>query len=654
LSGPGQDPRQPGPAAGAGPGGDVQGEAPASPRHDPRVQALALAALGVVFGDIGTSPLYAMKEVFSEAYAVTATHDHVLGAVSLVFWALMLVVSVKYVMFILRADNRGEGGIMALIALVLRGTEAPGDAGKRRLLMILGIFGAALFYGDGAITPAISVLSAVEGLEVIAPALSSWVLPITLGVLTGLFLIQRKGTGAVGRLFGPITLAWFLALGTGGIASIVQTPEVLAAVHPGYGLAFLVEQRFSAVFVLGAVVLAVTGAEALYADMGHFGRRPIRIAWFGLVLPALILTYFGQAALMLRDPTSIRNPFYLMFPDWAQAPMLLLATAATVIASQAVISGAFSMTRQAIQLGYCPRLAIVHTSENEIGQVYIPWVNWMLLAAVIALVLGFQSSGALASAYGIAVTGTMAIDTVLAAVVFRRIWGWSYLRTGAFLTVFLAIDLAFFGANTLKVLDGGWFPLMLGLVGFTLLTTWKRGRELLMGSLRESAIDLKTFIEGLTRHPPSRVEGTGVFLTADRDGVPHALLHNLLHNKVLHERVFLLTVVIADVPYVASDQRITIEPLGNGFYRVLIHFGFRDIPDVPAALARLPAAGQPFEMMETSFFLSRETVVPTVKAGMALWRERLFSTMARNAGSAATYFRLPPNRVIELGTQVEI
>jgi KUP system potassium uptake protein len=357
---------------------------------------------------------------------------------------------------------------------------------------------------------------------------------------------------------------------------------------------------------------------------------------------------------MLRDPTSIRNPFYLMFPDWAQAPMLLLATAATVIASQAVISGAFSMTRQAIQLGYCPRLAIVHTSENEIGQIYIPWVNWMLLAAVIALVLGFQSSGALASAYGIAVTGTMAIDTVLAAVVFRRIWGWSYLRTGAFLGVFLAIDLAFFGANTLKVLDGGWFPLALGLIGFTLLTTWKRGRELLMGSLRESAIDLKTFIEGLSRHPPARVDGTGVFLTADRDGVPHAMLHNLLHNKVLHERVFLLTVVIADVPYVAPDRCIAIESLGNGFFRVLIHFGFRDIPDVPAALSALPAAGQPFEMMETSFFLSRETVVPTVKAGMALWRERLFATMARNAGSAAAYFRLPPNRVIELGTQVEI
>jgi len=652
LSAPAQDP--PPPATAPAAGSCAPGEAPTGARHDPRVQALALAALGVVFGDIGTSPLYAMKEVFSEAYAVTATHDHVLGAVSLVLWSLMLVVSVKYVMFIMRADNRGEGGIMALIALVLRGTEAPGDAGKRRLLMILGIFGAALFYGDGAITPAISVLSAVEGLNVIAPALSSWVLPITLGVLTGLFLIQRKGTGAVGRLFGPITLAWFLALGLGGIASIVQTPEVLAAVHPGYGLAFLVEQRFSAVFVLGAVVLAVTGAEALYADMGHFGRRPIRIAWFGLVLPALMLNYFGQAALMLRDPTSIRNPFYLMFPDWAQAPMLLLATAATVIASQAVISGAFSMTRQAIQLGYCPRLAIMHTSENEIGQVYIPWVNWMLLAAVIALVLGFQSSGALASAYGIAVTGTMAIDTVLAAVVFRRIWGWSRLRTGAFLGIFLAIDLAFFGANTLKVLDGGWFPLALGLIGFTLLTTWKRGRELLMGSLRESAIDLRSFIEGLACHPPSRVEGTAVFLTADRDGVPHAMLHNLLHNKVLHERVFLLTVVIADVPYVAHDQCIAVEPLGNGFHRVLIHFGFRDIPDVPAAMARLPAVGQPFEMMETSFFLSRETVVPTVKSGMSLWRERLFSTMARNAGSAAAYFRLPPNRVIELGTQVEI
>ena len=630
------------------------GDAPGGARHDPRVQALALAALGVVFGDIGTSPLYAMKEVFSEAYAVTATHDHVLGAVSLVLWALMLVVSVKYVMFIMRADNRGEGGIMALIALVLRGTEAPGDAAKRRLLMILGIFGAALFYGDGAITPAISVLSAVEGLNVIAPSLSSWVVPITLAVLIGLFLIQRKGTGTVGRWFGPVTLAWFLALGAGGIASIAQTPEVLAALNPAYGLAFLIEQRFSAVFVLGAVVLAVTGAEALYADMGHFGRRPIRLAWFGLVLPALMLNYFGQAAVMLRDPTTIRNPFYLMFPEWALIPMLLLATAATVIASQAVISGAFSMTRQAIQLGYCPRLAIVHTSENEIGQVYIPWVNWMLLAAVIALVLGFQSSGALASAYGIAVTGTMAIDTLLAAMVFRRIWGWSRLRTGVFLGIFLVIDLAFFGANMLKVFDGGWFPLTLGLIGFTLLTTWKRGRELLMNGLRESAIDLKSFVQGIGHHPPARVEGTGVFLTADRDGVPHALLHNLLHNKVLHQRVFLLTVVIKDVPYVPPDRCLAVEAMDNGFFRVLIHFGFRDVPDVPAVLARLPSVGHTFEMMETSFFLSRETVVPTVKVGMALWRERLFATMARNAGSAATYFRLPPNRVIELGTQVEI
>jgi KUP system potassium uptake protein len=639
-------------AAPADSSGAVDCEAPV---HAPRPTApLALAALGVVFGDIGTSPLYAMKEVFSEAYAVTATHDHVLGAVSLVFWALILVVSIKYVMFIMRADNRGEGGIMALIALVLRGTDAKRDAGKRRLLMILGIFGAALFYGDGAITPAISVLSAVEGLNVIAPALSGWVVPITLAVLIALFMIQSRGTGAVGKLFGPITLVWFLALGVGGITSIVQTPEVLAALHPGYGSAFLHEQGLAALFVLGAVVLAVTGAEALYADMGHFGRGPIRLAWFGVVLPALVLNYYGQAALMLRDPTAIRNPFYLMFPDWAQIPMLLLATAATVIASQAVISGAFSMTRQAVQLGYCPRLAIAHTSEREIGQVYLPWINWMLLAAVVALVLGFQSSSALASAYGIAVTGTMAIDTVLAAVVFRRIWGWSYLRTFGFLSVFLTIDLAFFGSNTLKLLDGGWFPLTLGLVVFTLLTTWKRGRELLMNGLREGAIDLKPFIAGVEKHPPQRVAGTGVFLTADRDGVPHALLHNLLHNKVLHERVLMLTVVIEDVPYIAHEQCMQVEALGAGFHRVLIHYGFRDVPDVPAALELLPRHALEFSMMETSFFLSRETVVPTVKKGMALWRERLFAAMARNSGSAATYFRLPPNRVIELGSQVEI
>ena len=626
----------------------------AHPHQDPRVAAMALAALGVVFGDIGTSPLYAMKEVFSEAYAVTATHDHVLGAVSLVFWALMMVVSVKYVAFVMRADNRGEGGIMALIALVLRGTDAKKDASKRRMLMLLGIFGAALFYGDGAITPAISVLSAVEGLDVIAPQLSDWVIPITLTVLIALFVFQRKGTGAVGALFGPVTLVWFLALGIGGIASIMQTPEVLAALNPSYGVSFLHEQRLSALFVLGAVVLAVTGAEALYADMGHFGRKPIRVAWFGMVLPCLVLNYYGQAALMLRDPSAIRNPFYLMFPDWAQIPMLLLATAATVIASQAVISGAFSMTRQAMQLGYCPRLAVSHTSADAIGQIYIPWINWMLLGAVIALVLGFRSSTALASAYGIAVTGTMAIDTVLAAMVFRRIWGWGYLRTYLFLAVFLSIDLAFFGANTLKIFEGGWFPITLGIVGFTLLTTWKRGRELLMSGLRESAIELKPFIDGIARHPPQRVPGTGAFLTADRDGVPHALLHNLLHNKVLHERVFLLTVVIEDVPYVAADRCMQIEPMSGGFHRIIIHFGFRDVPDVPAALEGLPALGQPFSMMETSFFLSRETVVPTVKVGMALWRERLFAAMVRNAGSAAAYFRLPPNRVIELGTQVEI
>ncbi len=638
-------------------GSDASGHAAAThaPAAAPRRNApLALAALGVVFGDIGTSPLYAMKEVFSEAYSVTATHDHVLGAVSLVFWALMLVVSVKYVVFIMRADNRGEGGIMALIALVLRGTDAREDATKRRLLMILGIFGAALFYGDGAITPAISVLSAVEGLNVVAPALSDWVVPITLAVLIALFVIQSRGTGAVGTLFGPITLGWFLALGAGGLASIVQTPEVLGALHPGFGIAFLREQGLAALFVLGAVVLAVTGAEALYADMGHFGRAPIRLAWFGVVLPALVLNYYGQAALMLRDPTAIRNPFYLMFPDWAQLPMLLLATAATVIASQAVISGAFSMTRQAVQLGYCPRLAIAHTSEREIGQVYLPWINWMLLAAVVALVLGFQSSTALASAYGIAVTGTMAIDSVLAAMVFRRIWGWSYLRTFCFLGVFLTIDLAFFGANTLKILDGGWFPLTLGLIVFTLLTTWKRGRELLLRGLREGAIDLAPFVAGLEQHPPQRVPGTGVFLTADRDGVPHALLHNLLHNKVLHERVLMLTVSIGDVPYIAPEQRLEVEPLGASFYRVLIRYGFRDVPDVPAALEELPRHGLEFSMMETSFFLSRETVVPTVKKGMALWRERLFAAMVRNAGSAAAYFRLPPNRVIELGSQVEI
>ena len=614
--------------------------------------ALAVAAVGVVFGDIGTSPLYTMKEVFHGAHGIAPTHDSVLGALSLVLWALLIVVSLKYVVFIMRADNRGEGGIMALLALTLK--NSPRNTRSRWLLMSMGLFGAALFYGDGVITPAISVLSAVEGLELAAPGLEPYVIPVTLMVLVGLFLIQRKGTASVGALFGPVMLVWFLTLALLGIINIVKVPEVLHAVNPFYGLQFFVEHKWHAFLALGAVVLAVTGGEALYADMGHFGRMPIRAAWFGFVLPALLLNYFGQGALLIHQPAAIENPFYLLAPTWALYPMIALATLATVIASQAVISGAFSVTRQAIQLGYCPRLEIQHTSEKEIGQVYVPAINIALLGAIIVLVLGFKSSTNLAAAYGIAVTGTMAIDTVLAVVVARHIWGWSWLRSGVVASFFLIIDLSFFSANALKIPQGGWFPLMVGIIVFILLSTWKRGRQLLLEKMRSSAIALEPFLASIASHPPLRVPGTAVFLTASAEGVPHAMLHNLIHNKVLHERVILLTVITEDVPHVPEIDYVEVQPLGNNFYRVIMRYGFKDEPDIPATLMMCDKYGLDFNMMETSFFLSRETVIPTVAPGMALWREKLFVSMSRNAGSVTAYFKIPTNRVVELGTQVEL
>ncbi len=612
---------------------------------------LAIAAIGVVYGDIGTSPLYTLKEVFNGPHAVPVTQANVYGILSLVFWALMLVVSAKYVMFIMRADNRGEGGIMALTSLALRVVE-PGR--RAWWLSALGVFGAALFYADGMITPAISVLSAVEGLEVATPAFEPFVLPIALVLLGALFVMQRRGTGGVGAIFGPVMLCWFAVLALLGLGGIVLHPEILGAINPLWALRFFADQPLIGWLALGAVVLAITGGEALYADMGHFGRRPIKYGWFLVVFPALYLNYLGQGALILDHPDNLRNPFYLLVPGPLVYPMVALAACATIIASQAVISGAFSLTRQAVQLGYAPRMRTVHTSEKEIGQIYVPGVNWMLLGAVIALVVGFQSSSALASAYGIAVTLTMMIDTLLAFVVVRALWRWSLTQSLAFLAIFITVDFAFFSATMTKVVSGGWFPLLIGGLIFTALTTWKRGRALLNDRIRLDTIPMDVFIQSLFNEPPPRVAGTAVFLTTWPEGVPRALLHNLVHNKVLHERVVLLNVETADVPYLPEGERLRLEPLDYGFWRLWVRYGFKDEPDIPAALAGCGKLGLKFDLMNTSFFLGRESLVSRIGSGMPGWREKLFILMFRNAGSAADYFRIPPNRVVELGTQVEL
>ena len=617
-----------------------------------RLAAVAIAAIGVVYGDIGTSPLYALKEAFHGTHAMLVSTPNVLGVLSMIFWSLIIVVSIKYVGFMMSADNKGEGGIMALMALVQHATA--GGTRARWLLMTLGIFGAALFYGDGMITPAISVLSAVEGLEVATPAFKTFVIPISLIVLIGLFMVQRHGTARVGALFGPVMLLWFATLAVLGVHSIARYPEVLAAVNPWYAVAFFIEHGVAGMIVLGAVVLAVTGGEALYADMGHFGKRPIRIAWFYFVLPALVLNYFGQGALLLHDPDVAHNPFYRLAPDWALFPMVVLSTMATVIASQAVISGAFSITRQAIHLGYAPRMNVEHTSEREIGQIYVPFINWALLFGVVVLVLGFKTSSKLAAAYGIAVTGTMAIDTILAFVVVRRLWGGNWAMIAAGVVLFLTIDLSFLGANALKFFQGGWFPVLVGVGVFSLLATWKRGRLLLADRLKEIAIAIEPFLDSVGRHPPVRVPGTAAFLTTSFEGVPHALMHNLKHNKVLHERVVLLTVVFQDIPHIDTSERIEIWPLGNNFYKVFVIYGFKDETNIPEALELCAPLGLEFNMMETSFFLSRETLIPTRRPGMALWREKLFVSMSRNAGSVTSYFQIPTNRVVELGTQVEL
>jgi KUP system potassium uptake protein len=613
---------------------------------------LSLSALGVVYGDIGTSPLYAMRECFFGEFAVEPTSANVLGVLSLIFWALVIVVSIKYLAFILRADNRGEGGILALMALVHAKRTARSNS--RWLLIAMGLFGAALLYGDGMITPAISVLSAVEGLQVATPLFEPYVLPITIVILVGLFLVQQHGTARVGAVFGPVTLLWLLVIGALGVRGISRAPAVLGALVPWHGVAFLAYHRGRGFFVLGAVFLVVTGCEALYADLGHFGRRPIRLAWFTLVLPALLLNYFGQGALLLTEPETAHNPFFRLAPGWALYPLVVLATMATIIASQAVISGAFSLTRQAVQLGYSPRMQIEHTSSDEIGQIYIPPVNWTLMVATIGLVLGFQTSSALAAAYGVAVTTTMVITTLLFYVVARELWGWSR-WTAALLTVgFLVVDLAFFGANIIKIGHGGWFPLAIAAGVFTLLSTWKRGREILAQRLRVGALPVERFLEDLATHPPTRVAGTAVFMTGNPDVVPVALLHNLKHNKVVHERVVLLAVTTQDVPRVPRKERVESESLGDGFYRITIHYGFMEDPNVPSVLSLIKADGLEFTSMETTYFLGRERLLVTEKPGMAMWRERLFAFMARNAQGATAFFRIPPNRVVELGVQIEL
>jgi KUP system potassium uptake protein len=623
-------------------------------RAQGRLWTIALAALGIVYGDIGTSPLYWMRECFGGEHAVPASPENVLGVVSLIFWALVVTISVKYLAVVMRADNRGEGGILALMALV-RPAEGGASKARRRALVAIGLFGAALLYGDGMITPAISVLSAVEGVEVAAPKLlGPYVLPATIVILVGLFLFQRRGTQGLGAVFGPVLLVWFAVLALLGLHSILQTPGVLAALSPHHALGFFGRNGWGGFLVLGAVFLAVTGGEALYADMGHFGRRPIRITWSFVVLPALVINYLGQAALILREPAAARNPFYLLVPSWGLYPMIALATAATIIASQAVISGAFSLTRQAVQLGYCPRLRIDHTSGAVIGQIYVPSVNWALMLATIGLVLGFGSSSALAAAYGVAVATTMVITTLLFYVVARWLWGWRRLSAGALTAGFLVIDLSFFVANFLKVEQGGWFPLLVAGLVFAAMSTWNKGRRIVASRLEAAALPFELVQQDMLSGGLARVPGTAVFMTRRMEGAPGALLHNVKHNKVLHERVVLLTVFTEEVPRIPPRERVHVEELGGGFYRVTARYGFMEQPDVPEILARCRREGLAFEPLETTFFLGRQTLIPSRRAGMHAWQQKLFTFLYRNEQSATTYYGIPPNRVVELGAQVEL
>ena len=616
---------------------------------------LAVGAIGIVFGDIGTSPLYAFRETFRGAHELAIDDLHILGVVSLIFWSMTLVVSIQYVTLLMRADNKGEGGSLALVALLSRKIAT---AKYGWLVVLLGVFATALFYGDSMITPAISVLSAVEGLAVVDPRMSQWVIPIALALLVGLFVIQKRGTAKVGALFAPVMMVYFTVLAVLGVFHIVQSPEILLALNPWYAVQFFIIDKWLAFLALGSVVLAVTGSEALYSDMGHFGRGPMRLSWFGFVMPCLLLNYFGQGAMIVgldgaAAEEAIQNPFFFLAPDALRLPLVLLATAATFIASQAVITGAFSITHQAIQLGFVPRLSIRHTSDAHHGQIYIPAINWVLMVSVILLVLTFRNSSNLAAAYGIAVTGAMLIDTCLLAVLVTLVWRWKWWVAAPVIGIFFIVDGAYFAANLTKVGDGGWFPLLVGAFAFTLLTTWAKGRRLMRERMSEMGLPLEIFAKS-ARNSTARVPGTAIFMNSGSHGTPSALLHNIKHNKVLHERVVVLTVQIADVPYVDAEKRFEMSTIGDGFFRVILHYGFMEETDIPAALKEMADCGAPFEMMQTSFFLSRQTLLSADKPGMAVWRERLFAWMMRNAATPMEFFRLPTNRVVELGSQVEI
>ena len=633
----------------------VSGQQGPEPPPDPSgryLVGLSLGALGIVYGDIGTSPLYALRESFRAAHGVDPTVANVMGVLSLIFWSLIVLISTKYLVFVLRADNRGEGGILALTALV---TPSGEPRRGRRILVLLGLFATGLLYGEGMITPAITVLAAVEGLGVATSLFEPYIIPITIGILVTLFYFQRMGTAAVGRVFGPVTLLWFVTIGALGVVQIIREPSVLASLSPGYALQFFVDNRSRGFLVLGSVVLVVTGAEALYADMGHFGRKPIRLAWFVVVLPALLLNYLGQGALIMRDASAVENPFFLMVPSWALYPVVIIATAAAVIASQALISGAYSLTMQAVQLGYSPRMMIEHTSAEKRGQIYVPAINWVLMIACIGLVLGFQSSSRLAAAYGVAVTTTMVVTSVLFYAVARERWKWGLPSAILLGGLFLVVDISFWGANLLKVANGGWFPLVVGILIFALLTTWKNGRKTLKERIFSRVLPRAMFLDSILAHPPHRVPGTAVFMYNDHRGTPPALMHNLKHNKVLHENVVFLSVLTEEVPYVPRQERVAIEDLAEGFWQIVLNYGFIEDVDVPRDLARIQCDGLQFKPLETTYFLGRETLIPSKTVhGMAIWRERLFGVMSRNARSASSFFRLPPNRVVELGAQIQL
>ncbi|MEX0909497.1 MAG: potassium transporter Kup, partial [Gemmatimonadaceae bacterium] len=619
-----------------------------------RLATLTLLAIGVVYGDIGTSPLYALRECFKPEYGLQATQANVYGVLSLILWALILVVSVKYIVFVMRADNRGEGGILSLLALVLQRKHRQSERRHRKIVIVLGLIGASLLYGDGIITPAISVLGAMEGISVAAPAFEHLVLPLALVVIVGLFLAQKRGTAGVGKIFGPVTLLWFIVIATLGALEIVKEPRTLLALNPWYGVQFFVNHGTGGFIILGAVVLAVTGAEALYADMGHFGKRPIRTAWFAVVLPALLLNYFGQGALVLRDPAAAVNPFYLLAPDWFQYPLIAIATMAAIVASQAMISGAFSLTRQCVQLGYCPRLTIVHTSKTQSGQIYIPEVNRALMIGCILIVLGFRNSSAIGAAYGIAVTGTFTMTTLLMFVLVRSWWNWGRVRAGIFVTAFLIIDLAFFGSNVLKIVHGGWVPLLIGAALFLMMTTWFRGRSIVQDMMNRSTLPMDLLIQDVAKRKTPRVPGIAVFMTPASEGAPVVLLHHLKHNKMLHEQVVLLSIMSTEVPEVSDESRLTVEALPEGFFRVISRYGYMETPNVVSVIDRLGPWGVHKRPGETSYYLGRERLLPTGSGPIATWRKHLYIFMSRNTPSAAEFFGIPPNRAVELGAQMEL